>query len=162
MKGKEAIFPDLLPRIVLCINMAKKRKIVVDSSVIVKWLNSQDEKNLTKADRLLKDCEKGKVVLYAPELAKYEVGNAILYKGLDISLAKASLETLNLLPITFVPLSKDGVLDTFEITSENKITYYDATFIDLAEKIEGELVTDNPKHQKKVKGVKIIPLRNYR
>lgn len=142
--------------------MAKKRKVVVDSSVIVKWLNGQDEKNLTEADRLLKDCEKEKVVLYAPELAKYEVGNAILYKGLEIPLAKASLGTISVLPINFVTLSKEGILDTFGIASENNITYYDATFIDLAEKIDGELVTDNPKHQKRVKGIKIISLKDYR
>ena len=142
--------------------MVKKRKIVVDSSVIVKWLNGQDEKYLPEADRLLKDCEKGKVALYAPELAKYEVGNAILHKGLEIPLAKASLGIISVLPINFVTLPKEGILNTLEIADKNKITYYDAAFIDLAEKIGGELVTDNPKHQKKVKGSKIISLRDYR
>ena len=43
--------------------MRKKNKVVVDSSVIVKWINSQEEKNLDKADKLLKDCEKGLTII---------------------------------------------------------------------------------------------------
>lgn len=162
MKGKEATFPGLLPKTGPYINMAKKRKIVVDSSVIVKWLNSQDEKYLPEADRLLKDCEKGKIALYAPELAKYEVGNAILNKGLEISLAKTSLGTISVLPVNFVTLSKESMLNTLEVAGENNITYYDATFINLAERISGELVTDNPKHQRGTRGVKITSIKNYK
>lgn len=142
--------------------MAKKKKIVVDSSVIVKWLNSQDEKFLKQADEILKDCELGKIVLYSPELAKYEVGNAILYKKLDSVLAKSSLSTLYSLPIIFYPLNEKDALATEEIAVENKITYYDAAFVNLAEKIGGTLVTDNPKHQKGIKRVKVIALKDYK
>lgn len=142
--------------------MVKKKKIVVDSSVIVKWLNNQDEKFLNQADKILKDCEAGKVILYSPELAKYEVGNAILYKKLDAALAKSSFSTLYSLPITFYPLNEEDALMTTEIAVENKITYYDAVFVNLAEKIGGTLVTDNPKHQKRIKGIKVISLRDYK
>lgn len=142
--------------------MAKKKKIVVDSSVIVKWLNSQDEKFLKQADEILKDSETGKVILYSPELAKYEIGNAILYKKLDNTLAKSSLSTLYSLPIIFYPLKEEDALAAEEIAIKNKITYYDAVFVNLAEKIGGILVTDNPKHQSKIKGVKVVSLKNYR
>lgn len=142
--------------------MSRPKKIVVDSSVIVKWLNSQEEKHLDKADKILRDCEKGKVVLYAPELAKYEIGNAILYKGLEPSLAKACLKTLFLLPISFVPLAVDEAEDTLEIAAEYRITFYDATFVSLSREIGGYLVTNNPKHQRLIKEVKVISLKDYR
>lgn len=142
--------------------MVKKKRIVVDSSVIVKWLNSQDEKFLKQADEILKDCEIGKVVLCSPELAKYEVGNAILYKKLDNPLAKSSLSTLYSLPIIFYPLNEEDALVTEEIAVKNKITYYDAVFVNLAEKIGGTLVTDNPKHQSQIKGMRVISLKNYK
>lgn len=148
--------------IVLRISMAKTSKIVVDSSVIVKWLNSQDEKYLEQADKLLKDCEGNKVSLYAPELAKYEIGNAIYYKGLDLSLAKACLATLYSLPITFVSIEEDDALKILEIAGQNKATYYDAAFISLTEKINASLVTDNPKHQKGIKEAKVIALKDYK
>lgn len=142
--------------------MVKKKKIVVDSSVIVKWLNSQDEKYLEQADEILKDCESGKTILYSPELAKYEVGNAILYKKLDSTLTKSSLSTLYSLPIVFCSLNEGDALVTAEMAVENKITYYDSVFVNLAEKIGGILVTDNPKHQNKIKGVKVVGLKNYK
>jgi len=141
--------------------MGKVKKLVVDSSVVVKWLNSQNEKYLEQADRILKDCEEGKITLYSPELAKYEVGNAILYKKLDNTLTKSSLSTLYSLPIVFYPLKEEDALVTTEIAVENKITYYDAVFVNLAEQIGGILVTDNPKHQKVLGKVKVIQLKNY-
>jgi len=54
------------------------RNIIVDSSVVVKWLSADNEEYLTQADKLLFEVEKEKVRLYAPELAKYEVTNALL------------------------------------------------------------------------------------
>jgi len=142
--------------------MVRAKKIVVDSSVIVKWLNSQDEKFLKQADEILKDCEEGKTILYSPELAKYEVGNAILYKKLENSLVKSSLSTLYSLPIIFYSLKEEDALAIVEIAVENKITYYDAAFVNLVDKIGGTLITDNPKYQSKIKGIKVISLRDYK
>ena len=141
--------------------MAKIKKLIIDSSVGVKWLNGQDEKYLDQADKILQDCEKMKVALYAPELAKYEIGNAIRYKGLDESFAKICLSTLYSLPITFVSLEEKDALETLVIAQKENITYYDAVFVNLAEKIGGILVTDNPKHQSKIKGIKVVSLKNY-
>lgn len=141
--------------------MEKSKKIVVDSSVIVKWLNSQNEKYLTQTDKLLLDCEKGKITLIAPELAKYEVGNALLYKEMETTLTHASLSTLYSLPIEFIPLTEEEASDSLDIARENKVTFYDAVFVNLTKKIGAVLVTDNPKHQKQIKGAKIIAIKDY-
>ncbi|PIU03754.1 hypothetical protein COT44_01615 [Candidatus Shapirobacteria bacterium CG08_land_8_20_14_0_20_39_18] len=141
--------------------MKKTQKIVVDSSVIVKWLNNQDEKYIKEAFKLLKDCQAGKISLYAPELAKYEVGNALLNKEIELPQTKSSLETLYALPISFIKLDKETALDTYDFTDELEITYYDAVFLTLAKKIKGILVTDNPKHQKTIKNIEILPLKDY-
>lgn len=142
--------------------MAKIKKLIIDSSVGVKWLNSQDEEYLDQADKILQDCEKKKVALYAPELAKYEIGNAIRYKGLDESFAKVCISTLYSLPITFVPLEEKDALDALVIAQKENITYYDAVFVNLALKIGAVLVTDNPKHQNKKVGIKVVNLKNYK
>lgn len=141
--------------------MGNPKKIVIDSSVIVKWLNSQNEKYLKQTDKLLLDCEQGKVALIAPELAKYEVGNALLYKGMEIALTQASLSTLYSLPIEFISLTEEEASDSLNIARENKATYCDAVFVNLAQKIGAVLVTDNPKHQKQIKGTKIIAIKDY-
>jgi len=42
------------------------QKIVVDSSVMVKWLNTTDEKNLAEADKVFSDSLKNKIEIFAP------------------------------------------------------------------------------------------------
>ena len=51
----------------------KRKLLVIDTSVMVKWANSQNENDLNQAYKVLINAEKKKVELLAPELAKYEI-----------------------------------------------------------------------------------------
>ena len=141
--------------------MKKTQKIVVDSSVIVKWLNRDNENYLDQADKILKNCQADKITLYAPELAKYEVGNALLNKKMELPQTKSSMATLYSLPINFVKLDEESAQNTYDFADQLNITYYDGVFLTLAKKIKGILVTDNPKHQKSIRDIKILPLEDY-
>ncbi len=140
---------------------------VLDSSVIVKWVSSDNENYLDKANTILKDAEKGKINLIAPELAKYEIGNALLKKSLPTEQAYHSLSIIANLPIRYVPETEDLAMETYKMAQEArlsgnpKFTYYDAAFNALAKSESAELITDNPKHQTKIKGVKVIALKDY-
>lgn len=137
-------------------------KIVLDSSVIIKWLSSQDEGRLEQADRILRDKQKGQVELFTSELSKYEVANALLKgKSLPLTQAKAALTTLYQIPLTFISETVGLAKETYKIASELGITYYDAAFLSLAKRLKATLVTDNPKHQKRAKGVKVVALKDY-
>ncbi len=137
------------------------KQIVVESSVSVKWINQNDERLLDKADKLLLDAQAGKVNLLAPELSKYEIGNALLRKGLDLPNAYESLGTVYQLPVTFVPQSEELARQTYEIAEQANITYYDASFVALAKAQNATLVTDNPKHQAKSQEARIESLKDY-
>lgn len=140
-----------------------KKILIVDSSVIVKLINAQNEQYIEKANKILKDAEDEKIDLYTSELAKYEVGNALLKrKQLELPQAYASLGTVNALPITFVSESEDLAKSTYQIGKQVGITYYDAAFLSLAKKYEAVLVTDNIKHQGKASAIKVIPLSKYK
>ncbi len=76
-------------------------KVVVDSSVIIKWLNQHNEKLIIEAE------------------------------------------------------------STYKIGQELNITYYDASFLSVAQQLGASLVTDNIKHQGKSTKVKVIPLKDY-
>lgn len=56
----------------------KKKSLVIDTSIAIKWINSQDEELLEEATQIMKDVQKNNLTLVMPELAKYEVGNALL------------------------------------------------------------------------------------
>lgn len=138
------------------------RPLVIDSSVAVKWLNKQDESNIDQADKVLEDVQNGKVRLLMPELAKYEVGNALLYKDMQLQQALGSLATYHSIPIQFLPQDPQQGQVTMQMAHENKVTFYDASFMALAKEQKAELITDNPKHQKKkVKGLRVVSLKNY-
>lgn len=137
-------------------------KVVVDSSVIVKWLNQKDESYLKQAEAVLKDASDGKIELLAPEIAKYEVGNALLAgKKLSYSEGKEALDLLFSLPLSFYLTSFELAQSSYLIADMAGITYYDASFIALAKEEQATLVTDNPKHQGKKLGVKVVPLSEY-
>jgi len=144
------------------------KKLVPDSSVIVKWVSQDNELYLQQANRILQDVQKGDVSLLTPELAKYEVGNALLKKGLTSSQAFHSLGTVSSLPIQFVTETHELAALTYQmaydlrLAGDKKFTYYDAAFTALAKQEGAVLITDNPKHQAKVSGIKVVPLEKYK
>lgn len=137
------------------------KPIVVDSSVTVKWINQIDEKLLDQADELLADAQAGSINLLAPELSKYEIGNALLNKKLNLPQAYKSLGTVYRLPVTFVPETEELANQTYRIAQQGSITYYDASFVALAKREKAVLVTDNPKHQTRQVDVRVISLKDY-
>lgn len=138
-------------------------KLIVDSSVIVKWLNRTNEDLLEQSDKIMENAQRGQFVLLTSELAKYEIGNTLLFsKKLSLAEAKTSLASLYLLPIQFIPESEDLAVETYRIAQSAAITYYDAAFMTLAKQEDAILITNNPKHQGKTKEVKVVPLKDYR
>ncbi|MBI5614042.1 type II toxin-antitoxin system VapC family toxin [Candidatus Gottesmanbacteria bacterium] len=139
-----------------------KSILIVDSSVIVKWLNQTDEQHISEADLLLSRARYKSLELVTPELAKFEAGNALMYKHLSLPELLEAISLLYSLPLQFVSWNMTLASRTTELVSSAQITYYDASFIALAKHLQTPLITDNAKHQQKVKGVKVIPLKNYR
>ncbi len=137
-------------------------KCVVDSSVIVKWLNTTDEKYVEEANTLLIDALDNNIILMAPELAKYEVGNVLLKgKKLTIRDVQVTLKTIHALPITFIAESEELAKDTFAYAYTHNITYYDAAFVALAKQYNAGLITENIKHQGKTTEINVISLKDY-
>ncbi len=137
------------------------KTLIVDSSVIVKWLNQTKEQNLEQADKIIKEARNGKVELLSPELAKYEVGNVLRTKGITASEAKISLNTFYDFPITFITESLNLAEQTLVLADTLGITYYDASFMSLAKQYDATLVTENIKHQGKSKDIKVKSLKDY-
>lgn len=138
-------------------------KFVIDSSIIIKWLNQKDETFVEKAEEILRDFRSGKVVLLAPELTKYEIGNTLLVgKKLTLNQMQEALEFFYGLPIHFFADSSELSASAYRIGYGTNMTYYDASFVALAKKENVPLITDNVKHQGKTKEIKVIALKDYK
>ncbi len=138
-------------------------KIVLDSSVIVKWLNITNESHIDIADQIMESAIKRDIELIAPDLAKYEIANVLLKgKKLTQEEAKISLTTLYSLPIAFINESFELSIVTYTYAHKLGITYYDASFLSLAKKYNATLITENIKHQKKTSEIDVVSLADYK
>lgn len=135
---------------------------VVDTSIVVKWLNTERENDIELANRLLEDALNGKIELVAPELVKYEVANVLLFsKKLSPNEADIVLAQFYTLPIHFAPDFEELSVDSFDLAHSLGITYYDAAFLAVAKYYDAILITENIKHQGKATDIEVISLKDY-
>ena len=136
--------------------------LIVDTSVALKWLNQDNELNIDIADKILKDARDGKVDILAPELLKYEIGNALLYgKKIASEDIDELLSIFYTLPISFIAENGELGNSTYVLAKNLGVTYYDASFMSLAKQYDAILVTDNIKHQGKDSNIKVLALKDY-
>lgn len=136
-------------------------QFVVDSSVIVKWLVAEKEEWMEQALKLLERVKRGTVEVAAPVLAKYEVVNVVKHKILTDPEKTLCIENLYDLPIKYFDVSRKQARQGREIAEKMSITFYDAVFMELAQRLDATLITANPKHHKSFRGVKVVDLKNY-
>ncbi|MEK7558747.1 MAG: type II toxin-antitoxin system VapC family toxin [Patescibacteria group bacterium] len=159
--GKEVkVLQNLFNKIAYLINMTS---LVIDTSVAIKWLNQDNEDDIDKANLILENVREKQVELLCPELLKYEIGNALLFgKKIDHEDIGALMKIFYSLPISFITMSQDIANTTYSLAQTLKITYYDASFLSIAEQYNAILVTENIKHQGKSKRIQVISLKDYR
>jgi predicted nucleic acid-binding protein len=121
-------------------------KLVVDSSVAVKWF--VNEPYSTEANRILNDYQAGIIDFLAPDLIYSEFGNIIwkkqVFQGLDATDAQAILASF--LKITFTPTSSSDLLDdAYRIAVTQKRTVYDALYLTLSVREHCPFVTADEK-----------------
>ena len=104
---------------------------------------------MSQADTLLADVENEEVLLVAPVLTKYEVGNVVRFRKISEVEKLASWDNFEQLPIKYIDLDFSEGRRAQSIAETLNITFYDAVFVELAERLKAVLVTANPKHQKK-------------
>ncbi len=138
------------------------KKIVVDTSVIVKWFSKDKENLLKQADKILSDLQNNNIEIFVPELTKYELGNVLLKgKGLSPKQIKPILNQLAEIPLNYVRESTELAQATYFLAHKYKMTYYDAAFLALAKQRQAVLITENVKHQGKAKTIKVLSLADY-
>jgi predicted nucleic acid-binding protein len=115
-------------------------RIVIDSSVVVKWFIADGEDDVPAARRLLDEHDAGALLLCAPAHVVLEVLNAIRYRGLSPSVLEDVAgwvlgAHLELAPLE--PLAQRAAV----LAATHDLTVYDAAFVALAESLDAELVT---------------------
>lgn len=122
---------------------------IVDTSVILKWiLCDASEPDQEKAMLLLKAWTAGTVNISAPSLWRYEVGN---FLGRELpEEAEEKMKLLLNLNIRTMELSEAEHQLCFKWMKENKVTFYDASYLAAAYGLQATLVTADSQFIKKM------------
>lgn len=122
---------------------------VVDASVILKWvLGEEGEVERNKALGLLNAWVEGRVELLAPDLWVYEVGNFLGRQLPGQALEK--MELLFNLKFSSIALTENMLRMCFYWMAENEVTFYDASYLAVAEETKSILVTADAKFAEKM------------
>jgi len=117
-------------------------KIVIDTSVLIKWIKTRDEEHWREARQLLAEIERQEVEVHVPALLLYEVGNIILLKTrLGPSALDEAVERLEALPFVVAPPATPLLKRALRLGREFSLTFYDASFLALAVELDCPLVT---------------------
>ena len=121
-------------------------KIVVDTSVLIKWIKTKNEQLLQEARRLLRQVEAKLLDVRVPALLLYEVGNILLLKtDLDTGSLDQAIEDLEALPFIVAPPATPLLKRAARVGKQFNLTFYDASFLALAVELDCPLITaDGP------------------
>jgi len=117
-------------------------KIVVDTSVFIKWFKRRGEDLLREARSLLREIETRAVEVHVPALLLYEVGNILLFKTrLGPTALDDAIEQMEALPFVVAPPATPLLKQAARLGRELGLTFYDASFLALAVELDCSLVT---------------------
>jgi predicted nucleic acid-binding protein len=117
-------------------------RIVVDTSVLIKWFKRRDEEFLKEARRLLREIEAHQVQVHVPALLLYEVGNILLLKSrLGPAALDAAIERLQGLPVVVAPPATPLLKRAARLGRQFSLTFYDASFLALDVELDCPFVT---------------------
>jgi len=120
--------------------LAEAQVFIIDASVAVKWYVREELRD--KALRLREDFLSEIVDLEAPSLILYEVGNAIRHHpGATEQECASAVRELRNLGIAIRDLDDAAVGAAAKLAFEEKLTFYDAAYLSLAETMEATLIT---------------------
>ena len=126
--------------------MERRREVVLDSSVVVKWFSTEIKTD--EALRLRDSYTQGSLELAISEVLIAEVANALRYKpDYDAEKLREALASLLGLHLNIVRLSKAVVARTVEIAYDGKVTFYDALPVAIAEHKETVCITADEETQ---------------
>jgi len=130
----------------------KKVRLVIDASVIVKWI-IPGEPWEEEAKALKNKIVLGQLEAYAPELIIYEltsaISKAVKNKVLEPKDGADALEAVGSIGINLVQISWQEASEIFKIAIASGLTTYDSAYLWLSKRLKTKLVTADEELKRK-------------
>ena len=113
--------------------VTQMKKLVLDTSVIVKWF-CEDEDDSEYADKLRRLILEGVYDIIIPDLLFYELANALRHNpNFTAEDVQASLDSVFDMEFDIRKVDSAGIAAAIAITFKCNVTVYDAYFLDLSQ-----------------------------
>lgn len=134
----------------------------VDTSVVVKWLNQEQEAYTQEALLLLRLAKNGSCLLFSSDLLPVEVINVLTKsKKLHGEKLKQAVHGLFSFPIRLVTTDEKIGQAAAKIAEQYDLTSYDSVYLAVAYQKKAPLITANPKDQGKFKKIPVLDIANW-
>lgn len=130
--------------------------VVLDTSVVAKWF--LEEEGSDRAVKIRKNFLKGIQPIVVCDLTLYELGNLLKFKGFTSGEIADALGTLFDLGVDIVVPTKNILRVAAKIAEKHELTFYDASFIALAQELQFNLKTADQKIFEKTRALGFIEL----
>lgn len=135
---------------------------VIDTSVVLKWFNQENESSVETAYQIYKDMSENKIVLLVPNILVIELINALKKgKNMSVAIIKKSIQDIFSLPLVIKDPSQTVLEQTAEIMDNYNLTAYDALFIATAKDANCKLISDDTKAHGKITDGTVLMLNRY-
>ena len=130
---------------------------IIDASVITKWFFPEED---SQKALLIRDRHKEKEIsLHAPILLIFELGNVFVSKGVKNKKDfNKNLRILYALNINFIHLEEQTLELAFAHSQEYKLSFYDASYVALAQSLKCDFITADKKLYQTTKKLKFVKL----
>ena len=134
-------------------------RVVVDSSVMIKWYVAEDDTD--KATSLLLDYREGKLTMLAPNFIHIEMANIAwkkhTFKGLSANDAQAIIDDISTLGLEETNMF-DLLTEAYRLAVAHKCSVYDGFYVALSEREQCPLVTSDEKLVKALSAFSLRPI----
>lgn len=117
-------------------------KVVIDASVVLKWIPGKNEEEVEKAVEIFKLMMKDVLEIVAPTFLLVEVLNILVRKRkLRRDIIVKSLHELRISKIKYADMDNSEIEKLEQIMSNKNVSAYDAQYLLLAQKAKCKLLT---------------------
>ncbi|OIO15363.1 hypothetical protein COV53_03045 [Candidatus Gottesmanbacteria bacterium CG11_big_fil_rev_8_21_14_0_20_37_11] len=117
-------------------------KIIIDASVVLKWIPGEKETEVTQARKTYKLLKEKIIQVIAPSFLLLEVSNILFKKRkARVEIVSRAIQRLRACGIQYQDFRIDVVNEVIKLMSKYNITAYDAIYLSLAKTHKAKLLT---------------------
>lgn len=118
-------------------------ELVLDASIILKWALLEENSEQARAYRM--QAFRKEIIIHATELVFFEVGNILVMKQFPQEMTIALMQDIYMTPLTMHPLRQDLSVSTIQLARATRTTFYDSSYVALAQHLGCPFVTADEK-----------------